>query len=175
MPNDYRCISLRAKMIDSYVLSIRHIRVLTADVGSYDGADRIQKKKRGIMKRPRLLVALGIAFIVAAVYAIRAGGDMILNEQLVYPLILALLSIYGLWGLVASRVPPDLPTSRMPRGVKVGIAAFSLTWGLMMFMAIVMLPFSGPAALRVLVGPWSPILLIIGAFLVVPFVQKRMH
>ncbi|MCP4283443.1 MAG: hypothetical protein GY792_03185 [Gammaproteobacteria bacterium] len=58
---------------------------------------------------------------------------------------------------------------------EVGIESFSLGWALMLLMAIIPLPIVGLTVLQVLAGPWSPFLLVIGAFLVVPFAQKRIH
>ncbi len=127
------------------------------------------------MKSSKLLFALVAALVVGGVYFLRADAISGMPERWVYLVLIFLLVAYGLWSLATSRVDPDKPVSRMPRGVKVGIAAFSLSWGLMCVMALALLPFAGAKSLMVLVGSWSPVLWIVGAFMLVPFIQKRLH
>lgn len=127
------------------------------------------------MKSSKLLYALAAAIVIVVVYYQRSDSISGMPVQWIYLILISLLVAYGLWTLVTSRVDPDKPVSRMPRGVKVGLASFSLSWGLMCVMALLLLPFAGVNSLRVLVGPWSPILWIVGAFMLVPFIQKRLH
>ncbi|MES9936989.1 MAG: hypothetical protein ABW072_13465 [Sedimenticola sp.] len=127
------------------------------------------------MKSSKLPLALVAALVIVVIYYLRADEIAGMPEHSLYLVLVSVLVAYGLWWLVTSRVDPEKPVSRMPRGVKVGLACFSLSWGLMCMMALVLLPFAGPVSLRVLVGPWSPILWIVGAFMLVPFIQKRLQ
>lgn len=66
------------------------------------------------------------------------------------------------------------PKEKIPRKVKVGIAAFGVAWGVLFLLSVLVIPIFGYAAIDVVVGPWSFPLLLIGAILVLPYVEKRL-
>jgi len=115
------------------------------------------------------------ALTLFALYSFRRDQGISAAEHYLYLFLVGLVALYGLWWLVTSPKDPRIAVSKMPRGVKVGFACFMLTSGLMLLMTLGMLPFSGVVALKVLLGPLAPILLVVGAFTLVPFVQRRLQ
>jgi hypothetical protein len=127
------------------------------------------------MRKPHPLLALVAALMLWILFSYRMEGGIGIGEQFLYLGATLLLVLYGLWWLLVSRVDPEKPVSRMPRGVKVSLASLSLAWGLMFLMALALLPFMGPIAMQVLVGPWAPLLWIVGAFMIMPAVSRRLQ
>jgi len=121
-------------------------------------------------------VALGIAAAIAVIHNYRSTQLITIEEQLLYIAVLALLVISGLCWVVRSGADPErIRKARMPRGVKVSLAAFFLVSGLMVVGALALLPVMGLSALKAMVGPAAPFLLLGGAVLFLPFIEKRVH
>lgn len=121
------------------------------------------------------LLAFAVAAIAALLYGYRSplpGSEI---ESLLYLAAVALAALYGLWWLATARKESDKPRSNMPRGVKVSLASLILTLSLMLLAALILLPFLGPPALMLLVGSWSPVILIVVAIILIPFVGKKLH
>ena len=128
------------------------------------------------MNRPQpLLIALFGAIGLATVYNYRMDSLANLLETGFYLAVLVLLVAYGLWWIVNAKIDPDRRVSKMPRGVKVAMASFLLVWGLLLLIAIILLPLFGPSSLKLLIGTWSPVIWIIGALLLLPFVENRLQ
>lgn len=121
------------------------------------------------------LAALVAAIAVAALYGQRTVAGASWEEQVFYLAIAFGLATFGLGWLFASPRDPNQPTSRMPRGVKRGLAAGMLTLGLMLFLGVALLPFIGLRGLWVFVGPWWPGMLILGSLVLIPFVDRRVQ
>jgi len=128
------------------------------------------------MKLPHPAVALGIAAAIAAIHNYRSAQPITIEEQLLYIAVLALLVISCLCWVVQSAADPErIRKAKMPRGVKVSMAAFFLVSGLMTVGALALLPVMGLSALKVMVGPAAPFLLLGGAVVFLPFIEKRVH
>ena len=128
------------------------------------------------MKLPHPTVALGIAAAIAVTHHYRSAEPIALEEQLLYITGLALLVISSMCWIVMSGADPErIRRARMPRGVKVSMAAFFLVSALMAIGALVLLPVMGLAAVKAMVGPAAPFLLLGGAVLFLPFIEKRVH
>jgi len=121
-------------------------------------------------------IGLGAATTIATIHHFRSTQAISLEEQLIYIGILGLLVISSfLWVAQSGADPEKVRAARMPRGVKVSLAAFFLVSGLMVTGTLLFLPLFGMSALKILIGPWSPLLLIIGAGLFLPFIERRVH
>jgi len=128
------------------------------------------------MKLPHPTVALGIAAVIAVTHHYRSAQLITLEEQLLYIAGLALLVISSMCWIVMSGADPErIRKARMPRGVKVSMAAFFLVSALMTISALALLPVMGLAAVKAMVGPAAPFLLLGGAVLFLPFIEKRVH
>ncbi len=128
------------------------------------------------MKLPHPIVALGMSAIIAVTHHYRSTQLISIEEQLLYIAGLALLVISSLWWVTQSGADPErIRKARMPRGVKVSMAAFFLVSGLMAVGALALLPIMGLSALKVMVGPGAPFVLLAGAILFLPFIEKRVH
>jgi len=128
------------------------------------------------MRLPHPIVALGIAVLIAAAHHYRAAQPIAIEEQLFYIAVLALLVISSLCWVVRSAADPErIRKAKMPRGVKVSMAAFFWVSGLMTIGALALLPVMGLSALKVMVGPAAPFLLLGGAVVFLPFIEKRVH
>ncbi len=128
------------------------------------------------MKLPHPTVALGIAVAVVVVRYYRSTESIAIEEQLFYVTVLALLVISSLCWVVRSGADPErIRRARMPRGVKVSMAAFFWVSGLTTVGALALLPVMGLSAFKVLVGPAAPFLMLGGAFVFIPFIEKRVH
>jgi len=128
------------------------------------------------MKLPHPTIALGIAAVIAVTHHYRSAQLIIMEEQLLYIAGLALLVISSMCWIVKSGADPErIRKARMPRGVKVSMAAFFLVSALMTIGALVLLPVMGLAAVKAMVGPAAPFLLLGGAVLFLPFIEKRVH
>jgi len=128
------------------------------------------------MKLPHPTVTLGIATTVAIIHHYRSAQPITLEEQLLYIAVLTLLVISNLCWITQSGADPErIRRARMPRGVKVSMAAFFLVSGLMMIGALALLPVMGLSALIAMVGPGAPLVLLCGAILFIPFIEKRVH
>ncbi len=128
------------------------------------------------MKLPHPTVALGAAAAIAAIHHYRSVQLITLEEQLFYIVLLALLVISSLCWVVRSAADPErIRKARMPRGVKVSLAAFFWVSGLMAVGALILLPVMGLSALKVMAGPGAPFLLLGGSALFLPFIEKRVH
>ncbi len=128
------------------------------------------------MKRPSpLLIALFGAIGLITLYKCRVYSLGNIQETRFYLATLALLVAYGLRWIITAKIDPDRRVSKMPRGVKVAMASFLLVWGLLLLTTIILLPFIGPSALKLLIGVWSPVIWIIGALLLIPFVENRLQ
>lgn len=128
------------------------------------------------MKRPSpLLIALFGAIGLISLYSYRVDSLGNIAETRFYLATLALLVAYGLRWIITAKIDPDRRVSKMPRGVKVAMASFLLVWGLLLLATIILLPFIGPSSLQLLIGAWSPVIWIIGALLLLPFVENRLQ
>ncbi len=128
------------------------------------------------MKLPHPIAALVIAATVAVAHHYRSAAPIAIEEQLFYVAVLALLVISNLCWVVRSVADPErIQKAKMPRGVKVSMAAFFWVSGLMTVGALVMLPVMGLSAFKVLVGPAAPFLMLGGALAFIPFIEKRVH
>jgi sterol desaturase/sphingolipid hydroxylase (fatty acid hydroxylase superfamily) len=121
------------------------------------------------------LLAFAVAAAAALLYGHRSAVASSEFEPLIYLAVVALAALYGLWWLMTARKRTDEPRSNMPRGVKVSLASLILTLSLMLLVALILLPFLGAPALMLVVGSWSPIILIVGAIILIPFVGKKLH
>ncbi|MEJ1297172.1 MAG: hypothetical protein RPU64_02440 [Candidatus Sedimenticola sp. (ex Thyasira tokunagai)] len=126
-------------------------------------------------KSQPLLIALIVAFALALLYNYRSAAGAGTIEVVVYLTGVLLLVLYGLWWIVTRRIDPDARVSKMPRGVKAGMASFLLVWGLMLLIAVCLMPFVGASGFFFMVTPWAPILWIVSALLLLPFVQNRLQ
>ncbi len=128
------------------------------------------------MRLPHPIAALGTAVLIAAAHHYRSAQPIAIEEQLFYIAVLVLLVISSLCWVVQSAADPErIRKAKMPRGVKVSMAAFFLVSGLMTVGALVLLPVMGLSALKVMVGPAAPFLLLGGAVVFLPFIEKRVH
>ena len=128
------------------------------------------------MKLPHPAVAFGIAAIIATTHHYRSAQLISLEEQLLYITGLALLVISSLCWITRSGADPErIRKARMPRGVKVSMAAFFLVSGLMAVTTLALLPIMGLSVLKVMVGPGAPFVLLGGGLLFLPFIEKRVH
>lgn len=128
------------------------------------------------MKLPHPALAFGAAVAIAGIHHYRSMLPISLEERLLYVAGLALLVVSSLCWVVKSIADPErIRRARMPRGVKVSMAAFFLVSGLMTVGALVLLPVMGMSAVKAMVGPAAPFLLLGGAVLFLPFIDKRVH
>ncbi len=128
------------------------------------------------MRLPHPAVALAVAMAVAALHHYRSAGAIAFEERLLYIALLALLVVSSLCWIVRSVADPErIRKARMPRGVKVSLAAFFWVSGLMAVGALLLLPVMGLPALKVMAGPGAPFLLLGGSVLFLPFIEKRVH
>jgi hypothetical protein len=123
----------------------------------------------------KLFPALLSATAAALLYHYRSPGGISQAESTSYLAIIVCATLYGIWWLVVSKKNPDHSTSKMPRGVKVSLASFILGLSLMLLVALALLPLLGPPSLLLVVGPWSPLVLIVTAVVLIPFVGKKLH
>lgn len=128
------------------------------------------------MKKSRpLFIALAVAIILALLYSYRSAAGAAGGEIASYLVGELLLVLYGLWWIVSRKIDPDARVSKMPRGVKAGLAAFMLLWSLLLLAAICLMPFIGASAFNLLVAPWAPLVWIVAALLLIPFIQNRLQ
>jgi len=128
------------------------------------------------MKLPHPALALGAAVAIAGIHHYRSMSQITTEERLLYVAGLALLVVSSLCWITRSIADPErIRRARMPRGVKVSMAAFFLVSGLMTVGALALLPVMGLSAVKAMVGPAAPFLLLGGAVLFLPFIDKRVH
>jgi hypothetical protein len=120
-------------------------------------------------------IALLFASAALLLFHYRSPDDISAVETTLYLVVAACAALYGLWWLLLAAKNPQRSTSKMPRGVKVSLASFILGLSLMLLMALALLPLLGPPALLILVGPWSPVTLIVTALVLIPLVGKKLH
>jgi hypothetical protein len=121
------------------------------------------------------LIALLFAAVATLLYHFRSPGGIPEIESTLYLATAACAALYGIWWMAVSEKKPERSTSKMPRGVKVSLASFILSLSLMLLVALALLPFLGAPALLLVVGSWSPIVLIVTALVLIPLVGKKLH
>jgi hypothetical protein len=119
--------------------------------------------------------ALASAAAAALLFHYRSPSGISQVESLLYLAIVAGAALFGIWWLAVSSKKPGPSTSKMPRGVKVSLASLILGLSLMLLIALALLPFFGASALLLVVGPWSPVVLIVTALILIPLVGKKLH
>jgi hypothetical protein len=121
------------------------------------------------------LIALLFAAVATLLYYSRSSNGIPEVEFTLYLATTACAALYGVWWLAASEKNPERSSSKMPRGVKVSLASFILSLSLMLLVALALLPFLGAPALLLVVGSWSPVVLIVTALVLIPLVGKKLH
>jgi hypothetical protein len=121
------------------------------------------------------LYALLFAAVAALLYYNRSPNGISEVESALYLITVTGAALYGLWWLAVSDKKPEGSRSKMPRGVKVSLASLILSLSLMILVALALLPLLGAPALLLVVGSWSPVVLIVTAVILIPLVGKKLH
>ncbi len=115
------------------------------------------------------------AAVVVAIYNSRVRNGIEVFEHALYIFSLLAIITFCIVTMLRKSEPENPATGRIPRGVKVSVASLGVAWGIFFLLSVLLIPIFGYTVVDLMVGPWSLPILVLGAILVLPYVERRLQ